>query len=151
MDIITRTSKENCRELLERLVAFGESHRGLRVHGTVAIHQFIIRITKARFSLPWRGVFRGAMVARENGTLVTGKFDSNWSLHFIGYPTVIGVVLNFAATGLVTGNAFRVPVSGWFVAAACGLCIALGHLDRRDRRYITESIREAIARQLVSD
>ena len=120
------------------------------MRGTVVTHQFIIRVTKARFSLPWRGVFRGAVVARENGTLVTGKFDSNWSLYFIRYPTVIGVVLNFAVTGLVTGNAFRVPVFGC-LAAACGLCIALGHLDRRDRRYITESIREAIDGHLVSD
>jgi hypothetical protein len=111
----------------------------------------VIRVRKAKLSLPWRGVFRGAMVAQDSATLVTGKFDSNWSLYFIGYPTAIGVTLNIAVSILVTREVLRVLEYGWFIAASFGICFALARLDRREKRYISESIVRALDGRLVCE
>ncbi len=84
------------------------------------------------------------MIQRGDGCVITGKFDSKWSLYFVGYPIVFGVVINIAVTivaGHGTGHAGTFTL---FIAAAVLLCVYLNGVSVTDNRTITDAICRAI-------
>ena len=104
LDIYSPLAKDVARERLrDFLVRQPSNESGVVISGTVSTHQTTVRVRPRRFSLPWRGTFRGAFLARYDGTMITGKFDSNWSLLFVGYPILLGVVVNLGIT-VVAGH-----------------------------------------------
>jgi hypothetical protein len=147
VDILTSLSKEKMRDRLGELLRGDAQHSdrpGTQLVGDISTHQLIIRIRKRPFSLPWRAVFRGAMLARPSGSAITGKFDSNWALYFIGYPALAGVVLNVAITSILHPSAMNLPQIIWFLVGPAVLCFILSELDNRDRRHITDTILGAV-------
>jgi len=108
--------------------------------GQVSAYHIVIRIRVRRFSLPWRGAFRGTVMSRKNGTIIIGKLDSNWSLYFVGYPLLAAVLINIALNGL-SGHGFgRLAELAIFLAGAFFVCGYLSWIDASDTRSITEAI-----------
>lgn len=145
MEIYSALSKDIVRERLRELL---ETHststpRGA-LTGSVATHQMTIRTRPMRLSLPWRGTFRGVMIPRGSGTAITGKFDSKWSLYFVGYPIVVGVVINIAVTIVAGQGAGHLGTFALFIAAAVLICVYLNWINVRDNRSIIEAICHAI-------
>jgi hypothetical protein len=73
-----------------------------------------------------------------------GKFDSNWSLYFLGYPVLLGVSLNLAVSLYLANGSARV---GWFIllmGAAAFLCIVLRQIEICDERVISAATVAAI-------
>jgi len=108
--------------------------------GQVSAYHIVIRIRVRRFSLPWRGAFRGTVISRKNGTIIIGKLDSNWSLYFVGYPLLAAVLINIAVNGLSGYGLGRLGEFAIFVAGAFFVCGYLSWIDASDKRSITEAI-----------
>jgi hypothetical protein len=145
MDILSPWLKDEIRNRLQHLVQERPvvSSRS-RFMGRVIAHQVVIGVRKQWYSLPWRGVFRGAMLEHAHGSAVTGKFDSNWSLYFLGYPVLLGVSLNLAVSLYLANGSARV---GWFIllmGAAAFLCIVLRQIEICDERVISAATVAAI-------
>jgi hypothetical protein len=123
--------------------ASGKPDHGLYV-GDVSAQQVLIRVPRKRFLPPWRATFRGAAIPFEGGTLLIGKFDSNWSLYFLGYPILISVIVNIGfniAGGLGAGRSGEYML---FFTAAVALSATLAWFDSSDRRDIAAALRGAI-------
>ncbi|MFT4585199.1 MAG: hypothetical protein ACI915_003441 [Gammaproteobacteria bacterium] len=154
MDILTALSKGQVRDRLGHLLRRDaqSSHRqGIQLVGDVSVHQLLIRVRKRRFSLPWRAVFRGAMLDRPNGSAITGKFDSNWAMYFIGYPALAGVVLNVGITSILQPGAMDWSQIIWFLLVPSLVCFVLSELDIHDRHHIRRSILVAVDGHEVSE
>lgn len=145
MDIYSPLNKVVVRERLrDLLIKHSRNPQRIVLTGNIAEHQITVRVRSRKFSLPWRGTFRGVMISRDNGTAVTGKFDSKWSLYFVGYPIVAGVVINIAAITLAGHGAGQIGAFALFTGAAVLLCVYLNWVDAGDNRLITEAICRAI-------
>lgn len=116
------------------------SRRGLG--GRVTAHQFVVSVTRARFSMPWPATFRGTVLTTKRGTLMTGKFDSNWSLYFLGYPVALAVFANVLLNGLAGSGAGRLSEFSLLCAGAAAFCAMLAVNHRRDQARIAGTLRE---------
>ena len=145
MDIDSPLGKDLVRDKLRALlVAQSTSTAGIALTGAVMTHQMTIRMRPQRLSLPWRGTFRGMMIARGSGTAITGKFDSKWSLYFVGYPVLAGVVINIAVTIMAGQGTGHFGVFALLIAAAVLFCMALTGIYDKDNSLITAAICYAI-------
>ena len=145
MDIYSDLSKDDVRDRLRELLETQSTNSSPgTLIGGVATHQITIRTRRVRFSLPWRGTFRGVMIPRGSGTAITGKFDSKWSLYFVGYPIVAGVVINIAVTIAAGHGSGHAGTFALFVVAAVLLCVYLNWVNVSDNRSIINAICRAI-------
>lgn len=113
----------------------------LGLGGRVTTHQFVISATRARCSIPWRATFRGTVLATKSGTVMTGKFDSDWSLYFLGYPVALAVFANVLLNILAGRGAGRLGEFSLLCAGAAAFCAVLAANHRRDQARIAETLR----------
>ena len=132
--------EEVCQGLRRLLQARPGDGSSSEFTGRVSAYHIVVRIRVRWFSLPWRGVFRGTAIALKNGTTIIGKFDSNWSLYFVGYPLLAAVLINIAVNGLSGFGLERLGEFAMFVAGALFVCGYLCWIDANDKRSITKAI-----------
>lgn len=126
----------------ERLTELVDGPVGVRLGlgGRVTTHQFVISVTRARFSIPWRATFRGTVLTTKSGTVMTGKFDSDWSLYFLGYPVVLAVFANVLLNILAGRGAGRLGEFSLLCTGAAAFCAVLAANHRRDQARIAEAL-----------
>lgn len=126
----------------DRLTELIDGPVGVRLGlaGRVTTHQFVISVTRARFSIPWRATFRGTVLTTKSGTVMTGKFDSDWALYFLGYPVALAVFANVLLNGLAGHGAGRLGEFTLLCAGAAAFCAALAAIHRRDQARIAETL-----------
>ncbi len=112
----------------------------LGLGGRITTHQFVVRVTRARFSLPWRATFRGTVLTTKSGTVMTGKFDSDWALYFLGYPVALAVFANVVLNSVAGHGAGRLGEFTLLCAGAAAFCAALASIHRRDQARIAETL-----------
>jgi hypothetical protein len=109
--------------------------------GKVSDNHIEIRVRRgSRFSLPWRGTFRGATFPLDGGTAIAGKFDSNWSLYFFGYPILAGVLINIAVNVFAGHGAGRFAEFTIFTIVAALVCGTLHWINDNDKRLIVAAM-----------
>ncbi len=152
LEIYSPLAKDVVRERLrDFLVRQPSTESGVVITGTVSTHQTTVRVCPRRFSLPWRGTFRGAFLARDEGTMITGKFDSNWSLYFVGYPILLGVVINIAVTVVAGHGSGHLGVFALLIIFAGLLCVYFNWIETNDNASIVAAICYAISGRLELD
>lgn len=126
----------------DRLTELIDGPVGVRLGlaGRVTTHQFVISVTRARFSIPWRATFRGTVLTTKSGTVMTGKFDSDWALYFLGYPVALAVFANVLLNGLAGHGAGRLGEFTLLCAGAAAFCAALAAIHRRDQARIAGTL-----------
>jgi hypothetical protein len=112
----------------------------LGLGGRITTHQFVVRVTRARFSIPWRATFRGTVLTTKNGTVMTGKFDSDWSLYFLGYPVALAVFANVLLNVLAGRGVGRLGEFSLLCAGAVAFCAMLAANHRRDQARIAATL-----------
>ncbi len=112
----------------------------LGLDGRVTTHQFVVTVTRARFSIPWRATFRGTVLTTKGGTVMTGKFDSDWSLYFLGYPVALAVFANVLLNVLAGRAAGRLGELSVLCAGAAAFCAVLAANHRRDQTRIAATL-----------
>lgn len=143
MNILAPFEPALVREKLARLLEKDPQSGAASFDGVISPRQILIRIPRRRFSLPWQPTFRGAALPFEAGTLITGKFDSNWSLHFLGYPILAAVFINIALNIISGRSNGRLSEFVLFTIFAAGFCLGLSWADRRGRRAIATAMSDA--------
>ena len=152
LDIYSPLAKDVARERLrDFLVRQPSNESSVVISGTVSTHQTTVRVRPRRFSLPWRGTFRGAFLARDDGTMITRKFDSNWSLLFVGYPILLGVVVNLGLTVVAGHGSGHLGEFALLVIFAGLLCVYLNWIETNDNASIVAAICYAISGRIESD
>jgi len=126
----------------ERLTELVDGPIGVRLglRGRVTTHQFVLTIRRGRLSIPWRATFRGTVLTTKSGTVMTGKFDSNWSLYFLGYPVAVAVFANVLLNVLAGRAAGRIGEFSVLCAGAAAFCAVLARNHRRDQGRIAETL-----------
>jgi hypothetical protein len=126
----------------ERLTELVDGPIGVRLglSGYVTTHQFVLTMSRGRCSIPWRATFRGTVLTTKGGTVMTGKFDSNWSQYFLGYPVVLAVFANVLLNVLAGRAAGRLGEFTVLCAGAAAFCAVLARKHRRDQARISETL-----------
>lgn len=134
-DVARHTVWERLTELVD-----GPIGTSLGLRGRITTHQFVVTIARGRFSIPWRATFRGTVLTTKNGTVMTGKFDSNWSLYFLGYPVALAVFANVLLNVLGGRAVGRVGEFTLLCVGAAAFCALLAHNHRRDQTRIATTL-----------
>lgn len=152
LDIYSPLAKDVVRERLrDSLVRQSSTESGVVISGSVSTHQTIVRVRARRFSLPWHGTFSGGFLSCDNGTTITGKFDRNWSLLFVGYPIMLGVVVNIGLTVVAGHGSGHLGAFALIVIFAGLFCVHLNWIETNDNASIVAAICYAISGRIESD
>jgi len=140
-----------CDRLRDLLEIHSGSQSATGLTGKISDHHIVIRIRGRRFSSPWRGTFRGTAFPLAGGTVIAGKFDSNWSLLFVGYPILAGVVLNVVVnvlSGYGPGHFAEFTVFTTVAALFCGF---LRWIYENDKRLVAAAMCRVSSGKLYLD
>lgn len=145
--VLDLTSEDTRTAVWARLTQLTDGPQGARfgVGGRISTHQFVLIVARGRYTLPWRATFRGTVLSRPGGTLLTGKFDSDWAMIFLGYPVAFAIVANIVINVFAGRFAGRFGEFALFTVAAVGFCAILRRIDQTGRRSLGDALRFAVS------